>query len=641
MQLHKKTILRLAVNGILYGLFLPAAASATDNIISESVKDKVYDSLREDDTVVINKDVTVSSSIATETALTIDTRDDSNNNPSPVLNLNVTNNGTITGVNALNTLGGSSLNFNNNGYFRGLISGDGTITLNNKGTAYFRMNNPPAMNITNSGLFIAYNGTNLGNGYLNTENGTLMISFEDSSSASGLTTTGNVFVNDASVIKVSASPAILKAGIQSVQNVALVTGNMEFIAEGQSSATPIDDLNAPTQGSFKVEGGNILVKVSNVQITSTGVTADIAANDIKAITSTLGYADYIQSIADSLQKGTISASELSRLTTSYGDLVTNADSNEALIQYLNRVRPDDTNSAAEAGAEMAHAVAGNISARSATVRTGLNYGSMMAADGFWFQAIKSESKRKKDGVSLGFNGTLSGGSIGYDRLFDNMTAGLAFSFGNSSTSFVERNQQEDVKSYIGSLYSTWQWNNLYIDSSFSFGLSTHTSTLDAGSAKAEYQSTQLGAVTNIGYYFNLGRAVLEPIVSGRYTHINLDAYQYSADNRSDADNLTRFELGAGLALSTSFKAKDSGVFTPRANIHYYRDTVNETLEKDVIFGGNRYTLKGPSPERNSWEAGLGVDFTSDSNVSVSGSYTHVKKNKFSSDSYNVKIRYEF
>ncbi|WP_299733157.1 autotransporter outer membrane beta-barrel domain-containing protein [uncultured Endozoicomonas sp.] len=697
----RKKALGLAIAGVIYGV---APSVYADETVSEGGANETYvaSGLTGEDDLIFDQSanytggegtaLTIGGAVPGDVVINGSIISDADNTETealePAIGLvigdgieSVINNGQISGATALqyNSASGD-LSVTNNGLINGVVSvnGVGSLNFSNSGVAYVKFQNSlvQSTSVTNTGTMVLRSGSRLNGGSFNTAGGTTEFSFEDAEL--GLSTSGGNFVVDAStVIKVSASPTILRtdagiAGLEaltaiegvnieglSVTNVPLMSlivfdsDGLPTLASGTLQFKDGEDESAfdPATDSISVEAGNILLKITNPRVTSTGIVVDIETNSVDDIVAGLGFPDVVQQIAEKFQRG-ITSGDISDIEELYGSLVLNIGSEAALADYLNKIRPDDSGADAEAGVDMANAVSGNISSRGAAVRTGVNTGDMFSADGFWVQGIFGKSEQKSDGADLGYDGKLRGFTIGADRDIDGVTVGLAFSYGNSDTDFNNnRDQNDSVQSYMGSLYSIWQQEDMYVDGSLSLGTSNHESKIWAGSAAetAEYDSWQLGAKGTVGFYMPVGNAMLEPMVSTRMTYVDLDSFKYKDDNdgsyngnSSGAADFKQMDLGVGAAFSTVLSREESGVYiTPRLSVMYFRDVLKDTLNKDISFAGDDYKLKGSSKERDSLEVGLSVDISAGDHVSLSAAYDRVHKDDFSSDNYSFKFRYDF
>lgn len=283
---------------------------------------------------------------------------------------------------------------------------------------------------------------------------------------------------------------------------------------------------------------------------------------------------------------------------------------------------------------------GNIMNRGASLR-GVNFGDMQAAGGVWLQALYGKAEQDAKGGNMGYNSDLSGFTLGMDRENDDQTTGFAFSYGKSDIDF-SRNQKDEVESYIGTFYNFWRHDNLYVDTSLSLGDSTHKGSRLNGAANmtSNYGSTQMGAQALVGVYMPRGDLMIEPMASLRVNMVNVGGYTNSIGDPVGEVSYRRVDAGLGAAVSKSWDT-EQGTITPRASLMAYHDFVGDSMDNQVTFAGNDYTIEGASAEKTSYEARLGMDMTQGENTTFTVGYTRVMKSDFSSDNFDFRVRYDF
>ena len=499
--------------------------------------------------------------------------------------------------------------------------------------------------VTNGGVLVAEEGSSIVTGALMSKGAKLNLviqntDFDISEDPESddiktlFTTTGSTF-DSGSTIVIGASDDVLKKVGEKVEDHTLLSAGVLTYED----ATLTTDAQINDALKKLVSSGSILLKVDSV-------VADVSVDTIQANLEVLSAGDLVkgyglgestQKLAGKLQTG---VSVQTALDNAYGSFASNTTSEAKLKSYLDNVRPDDTNSAAMAGADMAHGVMGNITSRGSAVRTGVNSGDMQANGGFWVQGLYGKSDQEARGGALAYKGDLRGMTFGVDREFGGNTTGIAFSYGKSDVDF-DRDQKDTVKSYMASVYNIWEQGNLYVDSSLSIGSSKHESKRLNGSDTAKYGSTQVGAQAMVGYYFNQGDVMIEPMAGARLTSVNVDAINYTSMGNTEATSYRKMEVGFGAALSKAFAVGTNSTITPRAAVMYYHDFVGDELDAQVNFAGETYAIKGASAVKGSWEMDLGVNVMSGENFTVSAGYTHVRKTDFSSNNLNAKLKYMF
>ncbi|WP_419834353.1 autotransporter outer membrane beta-barrel domain-containing protein [Endozoicomonas atrinae] len=139
--------------------------------------------------------------------------------------------------------------------------------------------------------------------------------------------------------------------------------------------------------------------------------------------------------------------------------------------------------------------------------------------------------------------------------------------------------------------------------------------------------------------------MLEPMAAIRMNMVKVDGYTASNDAGTLTEtvgdvNYHKIEAGIGGAISTSW-VTNKGMMTPRASMMIYHDFKGDSMDNQVSFAGNDYTLKGATAEKTSYEAHLGVDMDSGENTTVTMGYTRVMKSGFSSNNFSFRLKYIF
>ncbi len=192
-----------------------------------------------------------------------------------------------------------------------------------------------------------------------------------------------------------------------------------------------------------------------------------------------------------------------------------------------------------------------------TYYTGGNAGDEIAEEGKLAGFINGTFiSGEKDGTDqeIGADMDTQGITIGVDYRFSpNAYAGVAFGFASSSTDFDGNRGELDSTGYNLTLYGTFYYKQVYyFDATISFGGIDYEQTrslrfqLQNGTnvdqvAEADYFSDQLVITLRGGYEYILNSLTLTPYVQLAHQTFNMDDYQESMSNPSQA--------GSGLALA--------------------------------------------------------------------------------------------
>ncbi len=311
--------------------------------------------------------------------------------------------------------------------------------------------------------------------------------------------TGAATFDGSSKVMIYASEATLESGSAAAEDAeVIISGSAMQFDDG----TTTDAYDGSTD-SISFSSGSALLNITDVQLTATGITADISINSAGDVLDGSGTTDSTEDLANAFQSDDLAAEQV--VTGVYGTLAENSGSTEAMTDYLDQIRPDDSGSAALAASDATTAAMGNVMSRGASLR-GVNSGDMLSVDGMWIQALYSEAEQDARNGNLGYESEMAGFTLGFDKEMDDQTFGLAFSYGDSHIDFSDRYQRDEVTSFLASIYHFKRSGNMYLDSSLSLGSSSHKGRRMSGAAQlnSDYDSSQAGIQVLGGLYMPRG-----------------------------------------------------------------------------------------------------------------------------------------
>lgn len=188
-----------------------------------------------------------------------------------------------------------------------LISGSFTNTniFTNTGDAKLGQitNDSSNGSFVNSKTLSIDSGSDMGTGDFNTAGGSVDIEMEALNNT-GLTTTGDIFVDADSVLTISVKDSLLEsAGSQVGATILAAGGDLKFIASDENAGmADAIDLTEGSAETFSVSSGSILLDVSNVNRTADGVTADLSINSAGDVVEGIGANDATVDLANDFQK---------------------------------------------------------------------------------------------------------------------------------------------------------------------------------------------------------------------------------------------------------------------------------------------------------------------------------------------------
>jgi outer membrane autotransporter protein len=278
---------------------------------------------------------------------------------------------------------------------------------------------------------------------------------------------------------------------------------------------------------------------------------------------------------------------------------------------------------------------------------GASAGDTFVERGLWIKALNSNANQDQRAGIAGFDANSNGIAIGADgKLNDQLTLGLAYSYLNSDIDSDNGNQTE-IDGHAITLYSGYEQDAWFLDSSLTVGLNHNdsTRTIAGTKAKGDYDSQLFGLNVLGGYGFQLDNGVLlEPRAAARYGRVDIDSYGEKgsiAALRVEDQRYEVAELGAGLRVAGSLPL-GKGTLQPEAKVMVYHDFAADQVSSDAsfVFGGSSFIANGATPARTRYEAGVGLEYKLAA-TTFGVSYDYSGKDDYKADTFQAKVRYDF
>ncbi|MGE8066187.1 autotransporter outer membrane beta-barrel domain-containing protein [Pseudomonas sp. NPDC089569] len=401
--------------------------------------------------------------------------------------------------------------------------------------------------------------------------------------------------------------SIENSGLTVVSNSALINIS-GFKVDGQTVTATVKGLNGSEAGDEIVKHGATSNAVNAMTPFTDSVLSKLSANDIvfQAFTSANG-------------------ADLAKLA-------------EQLAPVVN----GGTTQAAVTGQSM---ISSALSGRSEQIR-GQSSGDVLTETGVWMKGLYSDADQSDRNGVAGYNAYTGGFILGADgKLNAETTVGVAFS--HLDTTVNSESSNTDVSSNLLTAYGSWARGPIFVDASVTYGKADNDSKRQVASttAKGDYDSDMLGLNVLGGYTFNLDHGVLvEPRAALRYTDLKIDGYTEKGSSAAlsvGSQRLQVGEAGAGVRVAKDFPV-GNGTLKPQATLMAYHDFIGDKSNSTSTFtlGGNPFVTSGATQARDSYELGLGMDYSIGA-VTVGASYTYLDKTDFRADTFAAKIRYDF
>jgi outer membrane autotransporter protein len=317
-----------------------------------------------------------------------------------------------------------------------------------------------------------------------------------------------------------------------------------------------------------------------------------------------------------------------------------------LAKLAEQLQPQNTAGAAQAAAGSQNKVAGATGARSSSTR-GMASGDAFKETGVWLQGLHSEANQDlRDGVA-GYTARTDGVIVGADgKINDRTTLGVAYSYLDSRVNGDTGNTTQ-VDSHAITLYGGYSEGNVFVDASVTAGFNDNASKRQIATtvAKGNYDTNLLGLNLMAGYAYPLSSALLvEPRLAARFSQIKIHGYSESGSSAAlkvDGQTHEVAELGAGVRLAGNMDA-GQGTLVPEIRLMAYHDFGADKSEStsSFVLGGTPFATSGARPARDSYEVGIGADYSLGA-LTVGASYDRLEKSGYASDTFTAKVRYNF
>jgi outer membrane autotransporter protein len=478
-----------------------------------------------------------------------------------------------------------------------------------------------------------------------------------------------------------ANKAVLKvtniAQFESGAKLVLVAKGQDFSANGTSYR--LVEANQIIDNGLQVISSSQLLKVSDLNIGSTSISGGLATTDTGGEGSDTDDSGSTPPDSGSDQTGTVeiisktptefmatiasgggstNAQQAAGAFTSVAKILAQSDVNDPIVQAFDSITEAQAAKLAEQltpevnGGSTTAAVSGqtlisNVTgSRTSSVR-GQSSGEHFKEAGVWVQALYSDAEQNlRDGVA-GYNAYSRGLAVGADgKVTDQLTVGLAYSFLDTKVNGNTGNRT-DVEGHAFTLYSGLESGNAFVDGSLTYGINDNSGKrqIAGTTAKGDYDSELLGLNLVGGYTYRIdSNLLIEPRLAARYSNVQIDSYREkgsSAALQVEDQRYEVFELGAGVRVAGSYPL-GQGTLEPQAKLMAYHDFAADQASSTSTFvlGNTPFVTRGAKPVRNSYEAGVGVDYRLGA-VTLGASYDYVGKSGFNADTFLAKVRYDF
>ncbi|WP_211830435.1 autotransporter outer membrane beta-barrel domain-containing protein [Kistimonas asteriae] len=283
-------------------------------------------------------------------------------------------------------------------------------------------------------------------------------------------------------------------------------------------------------------------------------------------------------------------------------------------------------------------------------------------NGFWtnFKAFSAE-RRDTDTMS-GFDASGESFTAGLetDGLMSGALFGAAMTMSKSRIDDKPNQERNDIRSFTGSLYSSWKFDSAFLEAGVSFGRARNETRRMAtvgggtGHLESKYYASTAHARLLVGNVYSLApNWTLTPLAELNYNRISFDSYtekwdsdctgtctdpttQYQPDSQSSMEGGLGFNLAGNLGHG---RAR----LVPFVSIMGYHNFRRDASSQRAIYTTGIDQVLITAPERNRGRArfSFGLSLILDQNFRLDLGVIRNQMKGYKNDSANLKIRYSF
>nr|WP_306466672.1 autotransporter outer membrane beta-barrel domain-containing protein [Pseudomonas sp. HD6421] len=399
-----------------------------------------------------------------------------------------------------------------------------------------------------------------------------------------------------------------------------------------------------TDNGLSVVSNSALLDIIDFNVDGETVTATVAGKSGTSVADQLAGMGASRNASNAIRP--FADSVLGKLDANDAVFKAFANADEAeLARLAEQLSPNVNGGSTQAALGGQTLVSSALNGRNAEVR-GLSSGDVLQETGVWVKGLYSNADQgTRDGVA-GYNAYSSGIVVGADgKLTPDLTLGVAYSYINSKVNGL--GNQTDVDAYALTAYGSWTQGPAFVDASVTVGKNENTSKRDIATtvAKGDYDADLFGINVLGGYGFNFDNGLLvEPRAALRYSNLKIDGYTEKGSSAALSVGGQRIEvgeIGGGVRVEKDFNFLD-GTLKPTATAMVYHDFIGDKANTTSTYtlGGTPFVSSGASTARNSYELGLGAEYSIGA-VTVGANYSYLKKTDFNADTFTVSARYDF
>lgn len=305
----------------------------------------------------------------------------------------------------------------------------------------------------------------------------------------------------------------------------------------------------------------------------------------------------------------------------------------AKADVIDQITPEEINTIAATTVATSRANFSSVMDRIATLRAGnaggINLGGTKiggaSADelpeifqrlGIYGNIDGSFGSRDRSANEQGYSFDNQGVTVGADyAVTDNFFVGLAFNNAHNKADFSNRAGQLYTAAYTGSLYSTVNIQDFYIDALASVGgidyESERAMSFFNTSAKGSTSGMQYASSLGAGYNYHIDKVVVGPYIGFDYAKTEVDGYRESGGasfgTSYGKQNIESMLTKAGARASYAWSLP-WGVIVPQVNAEWVHESSYNAQVSVVRFVQNNagFNIRSDNPDRDFMQLGFNV-----------------------------------
>ncbi len=266
--------------------------------------------------------------------------------------------------------------------------------------------------------------------------------------------------------------------------------------------------------------------------------------------------------------------------------------------------------------------------------SGKSSGDPKLKNGVWAQYLYNKAKYD---VTDGFDSKTNGFAGGFDHKFQDVTAGMGYSYADTDIDSIGRKTDADTHTVFA--YGEYKPSKWFINgiASYSFAKYKEHKNVAGTNVDGKYDVNTAGAQVMGGY----DMAWFTPMAGVRYFYVDQDSYTDSAGQRVESTSSDIFTGVIGAKASKAFAVGQGTYMTPELKVAATYDLARPSSKATVsLANGGSYTVNGDKLDRFGVEVGAGVTMDID-NFALSARYEGKFRKDYHDNTGLLEARYNF